>query len=1720
MRTLPFKRTISAIQGKAALGLLAWAALLSGVALLPQSAPQAQSSPAPPQFCYPAGSQQCYDAQSKAEAALRAQPLPGGRVVAWRRTDGVQIASVYGRRQFIYAIPRESAEQLYAPSYWRIRSDSLASIAPGCTPSPDPNMPGTCADEGETVAKMMEAYRNARPDCTYTPPVVVSERPVGYRTVTYSATNPPYHGLVNYEKRIYRTTRSCPAGVAQLEFHIGKQASFTCHAGSQGLQDSSAYGDGKNDIELPALCQNDTKRAIDGPMLQVASCPANGNPCYPATGDKARFETDFEFAGRSFTRIYHSLNQLSAGLGMAPGWTHSLAIRLEGATSSSPTLVSAQGYYETFVAIGSDRYRAENSQDRVLERVTGAFPVFWRLRDGSGEVQEFNSFGRLIAWRRPDEPLRDLTFAYINLQSSSQGALAAAGWLGSVTDAQGRQLRFEYGRNGLLSRIVKPDGSAVSYGYDASDNLVSADYGAGRIKRYHYAEAGLIGDASQRHHLTGITAESGLRYASFRYDAQGRAIESRVLGTPNEVTTVAYDSDTRSTVTTADNLQRVYTLQPGLYRRITGASEAGSDTSQQYDASGRVVQRTDKRGVITQYEYTAGYRSAVIEAVGTPQQRREETDRDPATQRVLEMRTKDASGALVARSRYAYNARGQLISTTAYDPANGVTRTATLSYCESTEVTTGSCPFVGLVKAIDDPRTDVSDIVTFTYRQADHPDCATAPSTCAWRKGDLWKTTNAVGHVTEVLAYDGAGRVTAMRDPNGITTTLQYDPRGWLTRRTVLGDSAILFGDAVTRIDYTADGLVRKLTRPDGSVALFGYDAGQRLTTVADSDGNAIVYTLNAAGERIAERTNDATGGLTRELSRAFDSLGRLVRIVDANNAATVFAYDQDGNLTGSTDPLLRTSGSAYDALGRMTASLGNANAPIGAGDRAQILYVYDALDRLTRITDPKGLHTDYAYNGFGERTRLSSPDTGVSTYGYDAAGNQVTTTDARGVTKNVSYDALDRPTTVAYPSDGTQNVGFTYDTASGDCAAGETYLTGRLARMADASGSTSWCYDRYGQLTQKLQRTDNRAYALRYLWAPSSNGPGGPLIVHQPGRGKFFGWRYPDGAQVRVSQDVEGRVSQLSVVTADGRTQLLLAHARYHPFGAPAGWEWGNGLVHRRTVDRNYNPGIIQTGTQSGTRFTANPTSLSLGYQFDAVGNLIALRDGHQSEPALRTYGYDGLDRLTAVRNGGNGQSLQNYAYDATGNRVSRTDGVAVTSYGYANGSHRLDAVGGQPRGYDAAGNTVYIGNGGASGGAGGGDDEYMPPDPGHPGPGEPVPGEPAVAGMSVGVSFAGTATANATAAPALREFVYNAANRLSEVRNDGVSAMRYRYNGIGEQVLKFSGSQRIVTVYDEAGRWIGDYDSATGDPIQQAIWLHDLPVGLLVGSGSNQTLYYIEPDMLGTPRVVLNPANSQAVWRWDLTGEAFGDSAPNQDPDGDGTQFVLDMRFPGQRYDAASGMNYNYFRDYNPQSGRYLQSDPIGLAGGVASYLYSYATSLVMVDNFGLQALPLPGMLPPPVIPSNPGIGPTDYRKKLVDDMVNAWDRLDQERRLREKTYQTYTRYNPVTRQCYSGRTSGYGTPEENVRRRGIEQAHLTAEGFFPPILDKSSSSYPSIRGREQQLIEINGGARSDGGRSRNLINGISPWNPLKDFYLNSATAEFGIPARSYSKGPCQCI
>lgn len=110
------------------------------------------------------------------------------------------------------------------------------------------------------------------------------------------------------------------------------------------------------------------------------------------------------------------------------------------------------------------------------------------------------------------------------------------------------------------------------------------------------------------------------------------------------------------------------------------------------------------------------------------------------------------------------------------------------------------------------------------------------------------------------------------------------------------------------------------------------------------------------------------------------------------------------------------------------------------------------------------------------------------------------------------------------------------------------------------------------------------------------------------------------------------------------------------------------------------------------------------------------------------------------------------------------------------------------------------------------------------------------------------------------------------------------------------------------------------------------------------------------------------------------------------------------------------------------------------------------------------------------------------------------------KEKTYQTYTKTNPTTGEVYSGRTSGYGSPAENVRNRDRNH-HMKDKGFGPAELDRSSNSYEAIRGREQDLIDYYGGAKSTGGTSGNAINGISDKNPNKDLYISSSRDEFGV-------------
>ena len=197
-------------------------------------------------------------------------------------------------------------------------------------------------------------------------------------------------------------------------------------------------------------------------------------------------------------------------------------------------------------------------------------------------------------------------------------------------------------------------------------------------------------------------------------------------------------------------------------------------------------------------------------------------------------------------------------------------------------------------------------------------------------------------------------------------------------------------------------------------------------------------------------------------------------------------------------------------------------------------------------------------------------------------------------------------------------------------------------------------------------------------------------------------------------------------------------------------------------------------------------------------------------------------------------------------------------------------------------------------------------------------------------------------------REYVYGPTGRMVQSKQNGTVSANYRYNGRGEQVRRDTPASSTRFVYDEAGQLLGQY-FGNGNPLQQYIWLDAQPVGVI----AHGQLYAVQGDHLGTPRTIIDQQRDVAIWSWPLNAEAFGTNTPDTDPDGDGSAFVYDLRFPGQRYDSASGLNYNYFRDYEAGTGRYVESDPIGFDGGINTYAYAYSTPLLAVDPMGLVGL-----------------------------------------------------------------------------------------------------------------------------------------------------------------------
>lgn len=1240
------------------------------------------------------------------------------------------------------------------------------------------------------------------------------------------------------------------------------------------------------------------------------TCPIGG-AMRPDSGEELHSEVDFSGPGPKFERHYSSFGVFrpyqfySTNTKTSPGdyWSHSYHARLFALQNGFWTAVRPNHQVKHFDASGWEVGAADGRRDRVQPGSNGG----WVYVQPSGTTEHYGSDGYMVSIQRTDG--EQLTLSYTGSGASRR--------LQSVTDRRNRSLIFQYDALGYLDSVALPDGKVIDYTFNASGNLTKVTYPDSPASQRQF-----VYEATHPNLLTGILDETNTRVATYTYETGlGRLLSEKKADDVEHRTFQYVDNRTILTdVATGTKTTFVSAYVAGVSRVFERSQpcqtcSGGQATTTTFDSLGFSDVTTDFRGTVTDHNFnTRGLETQRIEAKQTPEQRTIQTDWHASIGVPAERRTYDAAGTQVERSSWTYNPRGQVLTQTQIDPVTSATRTNTYTYCEAADVAAANstCPLLGLLKSVNGPRTDVSDLTSYAYYSSDDATCATSPTTCPRRKGDLWKVTNALGHVSETLRYDGAGRVLSTKDANGVITDLEYHARGWLTARKVRGPySNAESDDAITRISYWPTGSVKRVTQPDGDFLEYSYDASQRLIAIQDALGNRIEYTLDKSGNRTAEVTKGAAGAVKRQLARVYDQLGRLDQQLDAQQRATSFGYDANGNLTSTIDALTHETRQSYDPLNRLRETIQDFG---GLGVTTE--YSYDPLDRLTRITDPKGLHTDYTHDGLGNLTRLSSPDTGITNYTYDAASNRLSQTDARGITTTYSYDALQRLTAISYPN-ASLNVGFQYDQSNGVSGCIGSFPVGRLTRMSDASGSTTYCYDRRGNVTSKRQSIGGIEEGVGYSYTLGD---------------RLATVGLSTGGEVEYVRDARGKVVSIQhrpVVGSSSGSTSIVTGVSYSPFGPMESLTFAGG----NRIDRSYDLNGWPTGVSS--------IALSQAYQLDALGNITAL--GPEANPQRR-YTYDPLQRLSGV-NDVAGAVLESYGYDPTGNRTSKTRLGTTEAYQYAPTSHRLTAVAGQARTHDAAGSTTLIGN---------------------------------------------------------KQFIYDDGQRLVQSVVAGVST-EYRYNGRGERVAK--AENRFL--YDESGRLLAElqgtveYECAYSQPVcppdceskrsestpvspltgngplggrktteiycppgseavqvnrvrpRSYVWLDDVPVAVLQQTESGSpAILQIHADHLNTPRAVVEPGFNRIRWRWPLSGSAFGEHAAETDPDGDGEVFEFSLRYPGQYFDAESGLHYNYFRDYEPATGRYTQSDPIGLNGGLNTYAYVSSRPLVLTDPTGEAA------------------------------------------------------------------------------------------------------------------------------------------------------------------------
>jgi RHS repeat-associated protein len=598
--------------------------------------------------------------------------------------------------------------------------------------------------------------------------------------------------------------------------------------------------------------------------------------------------------------------------------------------------------------------------------------------------------------------------------------------------------------------------------------------------------------------------------------------------------------------------------------------------------------------------------------------------------------------------------------------------------------------------------------------------------------------------------------------------------------------------------------------------------------------------------------------------------------------------------------------------------------------------FFYDANGNLTMAVDGLNRSTSQSYDALNRLRTITQPPPGalqpnpVIRIDVNARDDITKVTDPRNLATNYTVNGFGDAITQVSPDTGTTT--RTFDAA------------GNLKTSRDARGkTTTYLYDSINRLTRALYADGTNSY---FYYDESVNGIGrltrmvdpGSLttvwtydiqgrvvtktqtigtITHQlsysynPTTGQLASMTYPSGRI--VTYNYGSTTKDLATVRLDGVP--VASSISWHPLGDVKRMTLGNSRVWSTALDQD---GRIKSYTLAGVTYTV---------VWDAANRIVAIN--HATTPSLnQSFGYDNLDRITSFASTPRSQS---FAYDLTGNLLAKSDVVSGvqtdTTYSIAPTSNRMTGISSLGIGYsfDLAGNRTGDGR----------------------------------------ISY-----------------LYNARGRLYRVNiiNGAVTqTFNYLVNGINQRVRKTGPSTIVpqgtqIFVYDEAGKLVGEYDNL-GRARTEHIWVGDRPAAALTYTYSGtsttpltKTVSYVETDHLGTPRLVTN-ASRQARWSW--VSAPYGDTFPNENPSALGA-YPYNLRFAGQFFDKETNHHYNWHRDYESTTGRYVQSDPIGLDGGLNTYQFLKANPLGLVDPdglFGLPWEPRPGWNPPmPQAPSTP--------------------------------------------------------------------------------------------------------------------------------------------------------